>query len=161
MRKWTGIMAADSNGVIGKEGRLPWSYHEDLKFFQDTTDGAVMLMGSKTHESLPPLVKRNRLSVVVTRRVSSVVYSQEGLIFVPTLDALATLNFDEKRCYMIGGGVLLGLCLDRGLIDKFILTLMHQEYHGDAYMPLERLSAWRKTRVASFPDYDRFVLEQM
>lgn len=47
------VVAVADNGVIGKDGDLPWHYPEDLAHFKETTMGHPVLMGRKTYESLP------------------------------------------------------------------------------------------------------------
>ena len=47
------IVAVSQNGVIGKNGDLPWRLAEDLKWFKKITMGHVVLMGRKTWDSLP------------------------------------------------------------------------------------------------------------
>ena len=44
------IVAVARNGVIGKDGTLPWHVSEDLKHFKRTTSGHVIIMGRKTHD---------------------------------------------------------------------------------------------------------------
>ena len=46
------IVAVARNGVIGKDGDLPWRISEDLKHFKRTTWGHAIIMGRKTHESI-------------------------------------------------------------------------------------------------------------
>lgn len=60
------IVAVDKNGVIGKDGTLPWKNADDFKFFKATTMGKVLLMGRKTFESLPVKLKHRHI-IVVTR----------------------------------------------------------------------------------------------
>ena len=53
------VVACDGRGGIGKNGTLPWNIPTDLKHFQKITRGkndnsAVVLMGRKTWESIPP-----------------------------------------------------------------------------------------------------------
>ena len=47
------IVAVSQNGVIGKNGDLPWNLPGDLKWFRKITMGQIILMGRKTWESLP------------------------------------------------------------------------------------------------------------
>ena len=43
-----GIVAVDRNGAIGKDGKLPWHYSADMKFFKETTTGNAVVMGHNT-----------------------------------------------------------------------------------------------------------------
>ena len=60
------VVARAQNGVIGRDGKLPWHLPADLKRFKALTMGSVMVMGRKTFESLPGLLPGRR-HVVLTR----------------------------------------------------------------------------------------------
>ena len=60
------VVARADNGVIGREGALPWRIPADLKRFKALTMGAPMIMGRKTFESLPGLLPGRR-HIVLTR----------------------------------------------------------------------------------------------
>ena len=60
------VVARAQNGVIGRDGKLPWHIPADLKRFKALTMGSVMVMGRKTFESLPGLLPGRR-HVVLTR----------------------------------------------------------------------------------------------
>jgi dihydrofolate reductase len=60
------VAAVADNGVIGRDGGLPWRLPEDLKLFKHLTLGGVLVMGRHTYESIGrPLP--GRTTVVVTR----------------------------------------------------------------------------------------------
>src|SRR6185312_9192476 len=63
------VIARAENGVIGREGKLPWHIPADLKRFKALTMGSVMVMGRKTFESLPGLLPGRR-HIVLTRDAS-------------------------------------------------------------------------------------------
>ena len=60
------VVARAQNGVIGRDGKLPWHLPADLKRFKALTMGSVMVMGRKTFESLPGLLPGRR-HIVLTR----------------------------------------------------------------------------------------------
>ena len=60
------IVARARNGVIGREGKLPWRLPADLKRFKALTMGSVMVMGRRTFDSLPGLLPGRR-HIVLTR----------------------------------------------------------------------------------------------
>ena len=60
------IVARAQNGVIGRDGKLPWHLPADLKRFKALTMGSVMVMGRKTFDSLPGLLPGRR-HIVLTR----------------------------------------------------------------------------------------------
>ena len=61
------ILARADNGVIGKDGGIPWAISDDLKRFKALTMGGVVVMGRKTWDSLPRKPLPGRRNIVVTR----------------------------------------------------------------------------------------------
>ena len=64
------IYARARNGVIGKQGLLPWHLPEDLAHFKRTTLGCPVIMGRRTWDSIPPKFRPlpGRTNVVITRQ---------------------------------------------------------------------------------------------
>ena len=60
------LIARSENGVIGKDGKLPWHCSEDLKFFKRMTQGKALLMGSTTYVGMP-LIKGRPIYVRTSR----------------------------------------------------------------------------------------------
>jgi hypothetical protein len=56
------------NGVIGREGGLPWHISSDLKRFKEITMGKPVVMGRKTWESLPRKPLPGRRNIVITQQ---------------------------------------------------------------------------------------------
>lgn len=81
------IWAQTNEGVIGRNGTMPWHVPEDLKHFQRTTAGKPVIMGRRTWESLPEIYKPlpGRVNIIVTRSVNGIEHRNEG-IWVSNLD---------------------------------------------------------------------------
>ena len=81
------IWAQTCDGIIGRNGTMPWHVPEDLKHFQQTTAGKPVIMGRRTWESLPKPYKPlpGRVNIIVSRSVSGIEY-RNGC-WVSTLDA--------------------------------------------------------------------------
>jgi dihydrofolate reductase len=96
-----GIVAVAENLAIGKDGKLPWHYSADLKFFKKTTTGNVVVMGSNTWGSIRrPLP--DRLNIVLSRR--SPPAPQPGVIAASGReDALAMVPYLNCDVFIIGG----------------------------------------------------------
>src|SRR5690606_7175491 len=63
------IAALARDGVIGRDGGLPWRLPADLRRFKERTLGHVVVMGRRTYESIGrPLPGRRNL--VLSRRGS-------------------------------------------------------------------------------------------
>ena len=66
------IAAVARNGVIGRDGKLPWHLPEDLRHFRRTTTGGVVVMGRRTFDSIGrPLPGRHRTGRIVEEMISS------------------------------------------------------------------------------------------
>ena len=116
------IAAVAGNGVIGRDGGLPWHLPADLKRFKAVTRGHQVVMGRRTFESLPgPLPKRR--NIVVTRQAD---YAAEGVDIVHSLDeAIAMAERSaadpEETLFILGGAVLYESALP--IADRVASTL--------------------------------------
>lgn len=123
----TAIYARAANGVIGRDGALPWHIPADLKRFKGLTMGAPMIMGRKTFESFgKPLPGRRH--IVLTRDAD---WRAEGAESAPSPGkALAMAGPDA---WVIGGAEVFRLLLPR--CDRVELTEVHADFAGDITMP--------------------------
>ncbi len=126
------ICAMASNGVIGRDNRLPWRLPADLRHFRRATMGHAVIMGRKTWESIGrPLP--GRANIVVTRKTD---YRAEGArALVYSLEAALRLAENiaagdgAGQAFVIGGAELYRQALP--LADLFHLTRIHAEVPGD------------------------------
>lgn len=122
------IYARAANGVIGKDGGLPWHLPADLRHFKALTSGKPMIMGRKTFESLPGLLPGRR-HIVLTRRDE---WHAEGAEVVGSPEeALGAAGDGEVA--VIGGAAVFDLFLPH--CERVELTQIHAEYPGDVVMP--------------------------
>jgi dihydrofolate reductase len=132
------IVAMSTNRVIGKDGTLPWHIPEDFKFFKDMTMGHAMIMGRKTFDSLPGVLK-NRLHVIVTRQ-----RDWKPKVIDPNVhifhDLATAVDFCRRQTskwgdevFIIGGGDIFREMLNK--TDRIYLTEIHAVFEGDAYFP--------------------------
>ena len=77
------VVAIAQNGVIGKDGLIPWHISEDMKRFKALTLGHTVVMGRKTWDSLPRKPLPGRINVVVTRQKD---WQAEGAVVAHSLD---------------------------------------------------------------------------
>ena len=140
------IAAVADNGIIGRNGKLPWYLPEDLKYFKRVTLGKPVVMGRKTWESIGrPLP--GRTNIVVTRQPG---YQAEGARVVESLDealrlaeSIAVIDGAEELV-VIGGEEIYRLALP--MADCLYLTEVHAEVPGDARFPDWAREEW--TEVA-------------
>jgi dihydrofolate reductase len=145
------ILARSSNGVIGKNGQLPWHLPADLKYFKQTTRGNAVLMGRKTFEALgKPLP--NRRNVVLSATAN---FNIPDLEIFPTLSqALDALN-NEPEVYLIGGGKLCEQAIELGVVDRILLTEIEGNFEGDTFFTWKPDRSWIKLKEESFLSDER------
>ncbi len=138
------VVAVGENGVIGREGRLPWHLRSDLQHFKRLTLNKPVIMGRKTYESIGrPLPQRT--NIVVTRDPD---FAAPGVLRAPNLDAaFALARADaEKRgvdeIMVIGGSDVFAATL--GGADRLEVTLVHAAPAGDVSFPPVDPKAWRE-----------------
>lgn len=134
------VVARARNGVIGRDGDLPWRLRSDLQRFKAVTMGKPCLMGRATWESLPLRPLPGRLNLVLSRDLS---YEEagkaKGAVVCATLSdaidiARETAEEDgvDEIC-VIGGTALFEATLPRA--KRLYITEVEAEPEGDAYFP--------------------------
>ena len=142
------VVARAQNGVIGRDGKLPWHISADLRRFKVLTMGSVMVMGRRTFESLPGLLPGRR-HIVLTRDAS---WHAEGAEVVHHVDEALRLAGDQ-RVSVIGGADIFRLFLP--LADRIELTEVLADIAGDTFMPDPRdLNRWNETFREEHPAED-------
>jgi dihydrofolate reductase len=144
------IVARAQNGVIGRDGTLPWHLPADLKRFKALTMGSAMVMGRKTFDSLPGLLPGRR-HIVLTRDRQWEAPAAEVVHSVPAALELA----GGERLSVIGGAEIFALLLP--LAQRIELTQVLADVPGDTFMPDPRdVQAWREAWSEAHPaDGDR------
>jgi dihydrofolate reductase len=146
------VVARAQNGVIGKDGTLPWHIPADLKRFKALTMGSAMVMGRRTFESLPGLLPGRR-HIVLTRDPG---WSAPGAEVAHEVEEALRLGGD--RISVIGGAEIFKLFLP--LAKRIELTEVLADVEGDTSLGDPRDAQWRETRredhLAQHPPY-RFV----
>lgn len=132
------IVAASANGVIGRDGDLPWHLPADLKHFKNTTMGHHLIIGRTTWiEVGKPLPGRNM--VVVTR---SRQFHAEGVVVAHSVEDALELARDDDEPFIGGGSQIYRIALARKLVDRIYLTRIHAEVDGDTHFPEFDLDQW-------------------
>lgn len=131
-----GIVAIAQNFAIGKDGKLPWHYSADLKFFKQTTLNHAVVMGFNTWKSIgKPLPKR--LNIVLSR--SAAIEAQPGVLLLRSVEAVLELSkYLNCDLYLIGGAQTYENFAD--VIDKWIVTEVPEAVEdADTFMPRDFL----------------------
>ncbi len=132
------IVAVSSNGVIGREGGLPWHLPADLRHFKRTTMGHHLIIGRRTWEEVgKPLP--GRTMVVVSRRRH---FAPEGARVVGSVEEALEVASADDEPFIGGGAQIYRIALGRDLVDRICLTRVHAKVEGDTFFPAFDLDEW-------------------
>ncbi|MEE4270684.1 MAG: dihydrofolate reductase [Thermoanaerobaculales bacterium] len=132
------IVAVSSNGVIGRDGDLPWRLPADLRHFKSTTMGHHLIIGRATWDEVGrPLP--GRTMVVVTRNQG---FAADGVLVAHSLEAALELAKDDAEPFVGGGAEIYRLALDADLVERIYLTRVHAEVEGDTVFPEVPWDRW-------------------
>jgi len=139
------IVAVSENGVIGKDNDLIWHLPKDMQFFKKITIGHHVIMGRRNFESIPHKYRPlpNRTNIIITRQSE---YKAEGCIVVNSVETALEIakNNGDIEPFIIGGGQIYRIAIEKNLVDKIYLTKIHHSFKGDTFFP-ELSSNWRET----------------
>ncbi|MEY3182399.1 MAG: hypothetical protein RLZ35_384 [Pseudomonadota bacterium] len=149
------IAAVARNGVIGKGSTLPWHYPEDLKFFRQTTQDKVVIMGRKTFLSLNKKPLPKRINVVITRDLN---YHAPGCTVVHSVEEALKVardaKGDDQEVMIIGGSDIYALFLPHA--HRLYLTVLNESFEGDVFFP--RVN-WQEWQLSTEKQYSEFVIK--
>lgn len=140
------IYAQSKNGIIGRNGGLPWHISSDLKRFKAITMGKPVIMGRKTWDSLPKKPLPGRHNIIITRQGG---FSAEGATVVSSADAALAAAGDAPEICVIGGGEIFDLFLDRAA--RIYLTEIDDDVDGDTAAPRLDGNVWRVVSSEAVP----------
>lgn len=145
----TGIVAVDRNKAIGKDGRLPWHYSADLKFFKQQTTGHACVMGRRTWLSLKkPLPQR--LNIILSR-AHEIEPQPSVLLLRDKPSVLALQAYLACDLYIIGGAEVFQSFLPE--IERWIVTEIPLAVEGaDAFMPANFLDGFKPSETLEIGD---------
>ena len=137
------VVARARNGVIGKDGGLPWRLRSDLQRFKAVTMGKPCIMGRKTWDSLPLKPLPGRLNLVLSKDES---FEPKGALACLTLDEAIEIAREQAvddgvgEVCVIGGAGLFAATLPRA--KRLYLTEVEAEPDGDVRFPPFDEAAW-------------------
>lgn len=144
-----GIVAIAQNFAIGKDGKLPWHYSADLKFFKRTTLNNAVVMGFNTWNSIGKSLPK-RLNIVLSR--SQNLENQPNVLLLRnTEEVLALSNYLNCDLFVIGGAETYKNFAD--VIEKWIVTEIPETVEdADAFMPEDFLNNFKLRETENLED---------
>ena len=144
------VVAVSRNGVIGREGALPWHISSDLRRFKEITMGKPVIMGRKTWDSLPRKPLPGRRNIVITRQPG---FAAEGAETATTPEDALRLAGDAPEVAVIGGGEIYRLFWPAA--DRLYLTEVDLEIEGDTHFPAVDPAEWQEVAREVYPRGER------
>lgn len=144
-----GIIAISKNYAIGKNGKLPWHYPADLKFFKETTTGNAVVMGSNTWRAIgKPLP--DRLNIVLSR--SGRIETPPDVMKISSKDEVVALSqYLNRDVFIIGGANTYKEFAD--VIVRWIVTIVPEQIEGaDTFIPSDFLDEFELEETRDLGD---------
>lgn len=135
------VAAIDQYNNIGHNGAIPWSCPEDMAHFRNLTKNSVVIMGSKTFESIGQALK-HRVNIIISRKMTQESI-KDGDVHVVSNPMEAVLLCEKKyrdiQRFVIGGAQIYTWFLDQRLITKAHITRITGPYlDGDTKLDLSK-----------------------
>jgi len=152
--KLTIVVAVAKNGVIGANGAIPWDCRGDMKHFQATTTGGIVVFGHNTYATLPRRPLPNRTNVVISQTLP-VGVNDDGTIVFRSLNDVLVHFANAPEIFICGGAYLYKTTLP--IVDKLIWTTIDAEPDGDTCFPEINWDEW--TNILREP-HDGFTITE-
>jgi dihydrofolate reductase len=141
------VVARARNGVIGRDGKLPWRLRSDLRWFKANTIGKPCIMGRATWESLPLRPLPGRINIVLSRDPE---FMPKGALVCRSFDEALEIAREQAgedgvdEVVVIGGAAIFAIALPRA--RRIYLTEVDAEPRGDTFMPAFDEAVFREVR---------------
>jgi len=146
------IVAESQNGVIGNNGKLPWTLKSDLEHFKKQTQNHTILMGRKCYDSIGRKLP-NRTNIILTKNKDLKIDGCE--VFTSLENAIEFCKSkNQEKLFIIGGAEIYTQSLK--FCDEIIHTRVLSDVSGNVFMPKIDGSDWK---LKSFAHYDKNIGE--
>ena len=139
------IVAIGENNEIGDGEDLLWHLPADMKFFKENTQGADVIMGRKTYDSIPKKFRPlpNRTNIVITRNKE---YVAEGGVYIchAIEDAFkVTEECKTTNKFIIGGGSIYNSTIQYA--KELYITKVYQKFpKANTFFPIIDEKIWEE-----------------
>ena len=142
------VVAMSDNGIIGRDGGLPWHLPADLRRFREITLGHPIVMGRRTHESIGRVLP-GRLNIVISGNPGC---AAAGCVVVSSLaDALLAAG-DASEVMIVGGAAVYAAAMPA--CRRLFITEVHATVAGDVQFPAFARDEWREMSREAHPGDD-------
>lgn len=154
------ILHCDKKWGIGKKNALMFRIPKDMKFFRETTNNKVVVMGSNTLLSFPnekPL--KNRTNIVLWPGGDSNRAKTDGFTMVQTLGELfeEIKKYNTDDVFVIGGAMMYHTMLP--YCKKVYLTKVDSDGKAEVFFDnLDELPNWKMTECSEPVEDNGYIL---
>lgn len=142
-----GIAGVSDNKIIGANGKIPWHYSEDMKFFKERTVNHPIVMGRKTYDSFGGKPLKDRLHLVLTNNS----IAESNVITIK--DRKDVLSYAEHMdVYIIGGNSVWDMFV--GDIETWLITRIPESPEGDTVFD-------ENVRLKGFKEQEKILLKTL
>ena len=134
------IACFSKNRIIGKKGKLPWNFSDDLKHFKKITMGHSLIMGRKTFESIGKLLHGRKIIILSHNKNFSVEGCEVARSFNEAIEFAYKTDDNPIVC---GGTEIYKIAIP--LATKMYLTEIQREIKGDTFFPIFDEAEWQET----------------
>lgn len=145
-QQYSVIVAVDEEGAFSKDGKIPWHYPEDFKWFQSQTKGHICVMGRTTYDDITNhLGDKAAESVLPGRRcfvVTSTPLPQNNATAVSSISEVDKYLTPEdaeqgKIVFFIGGERIYREGIAKA--STAFVTIVNKNVEGDRHFPTNYL----------------------
>ena len=141
---------------MGLHGALPWRLPADMAHFKQTTMGHSLILGRRTYESLAGVQLPGRRIIVLSRSNHFSISDTE----ITLTNSLATAleiaaEWEDDEPFIGGGTENFSEALDKDLVDRMYLTLVHGEVEADTYFPEYHAANWKTMKSCQRPQDEK------
>ncbi|AFZ18438.1 dihydrofolate reductase [Allocoleopsis franciscana] len=137
------IAAKTVNNVIGKDNSLPWHLPADLDFFLRTIEGQFLIAGRKFFESVQgrEVFHKGVEGIVISRQKD---YKSSTHPVAHSIEEAFQMaeKIGVPKVYILGGGEIYQQIIN--LVDRLIITEIHENFAGDTFFPEIHQSQWQE-----------------
>ncbi|CCM77034.1 dihydrofolate reductase [Rhizobium mesoamericanum] len=150
------VVAVSKNGIIGRDGDMPWRLSTDLKRFKAVTLGKPVIMGRKTYDSIgKPLPER--ANIVISRQLAATahpdVHTANSLTEAVNLAEEIARKSGVNEICIIGGGQIYAQAVN--LADRLCVTHVETSLEGDTSFPAIDTALWKVMETIDVPAGDK------
>ncbi|MFC6824890.1 dihydrofolate reductase [Halopelagius fulvigenes] len=158
------VAAVANNGVIGRDGGMPWHLPEDMEHFKRTTTGHPVVLGRKTYENVVEALGEpfpGRTSVVLSTQNLDL---PDGAVPANSVEEAtartesAAAEMGVETAYVVGGAAVYEAFLPRA--DRMVLTELRDDYKGETTFPEFDESRWEEVERDEREAFDFVTYER-